>query len=165
LIKGGLVLPVRRFSICAAVLTVVTIGGLLPMVATVPAAQAAANEVLILGSTVTGGTSSLEAQEVAAQGLTPVVVDDATWSAMSSAQFATYRAIVLGDPTCSGTVPSAAVANTVAWGAAVTGNILINGTDPVFHAGQGGSLVTQKAIDFVIADSGKTGLYASLSCY
>jgi lysophospholipase L1-like esterase len=159
------VLPVRRFSVCAAALAVVTMGGLLPMVATTPAAHAAASEVLILGSTVTGGTSSLEAQEVAAQGLTPIVVDDATWSAMSSAQFATYRAIVLGDATCSSTVPSAAVANTAAWGAAVTGNILINGTDPVYHAGQGGSLVTQKAIDFVIADSGKTGLYVSLSCY
>jgi GDSL-like Lipase/Acylhydrolase family len=159
------VLSVRRFSVWATALAVVTVGGLLPMVATAPAAHAAANEVLILGSTVTGGTSSLEAQEVAAQGLAPIVVDDATWSAMSSAQFATYRAIVLGDATCSGTVPSAAVANTAAWGAAVTGNILINGTDPVFHASQGGSLVTQKAIDFAIADSGKTGLYVSLSCY
>jgi len=129
------VLSVRRFSVWAAALAVVTVGGRLPMVANAPAAHAAANEVLILGSTVTGGTSSLEAQEVAAQGLTPIVVDDATWSAMSSAQFATYRAIVLGDATCSGTVPSAAVANTAAWGAAVTGNILINGTDPVnlFH--------------------------------
>src|SRR5262245_32888432 len=138
----------RRFSVWIAALAVVTVGALLPVGATARAAHAAATEVLILGSTVSGGTRSLEAQGVSAQGLTPIGVEDATWSAMPTAQFATYRAIVLGDPTCSDTVPSAAVANTATWGAAVTGNILINGTDPVYHDSQGGSLVTQKAIDF-----------------
>src|SRR5690349_18485851 len=55
----------RRFSVWIAALAVVTVGGLLPVVATAPAAHAAANEVLILGSTVSGGTGSLEAQEAA----------------------------------------------------------------------------------------------------
>ena len=130
-----------------------------------PAASAAPGEVLILGSTVSGGTSSIEALEVANLGLTPVVVDDASWSTFTAAQFGSYRAIVLGDATCSGTSPAAAEANTAAWGSAVTGNVLVNGTDPVFHSGQGGEGLTRRAIDFVVADASKTGLYVSLSCY
>jgi hypothetical protein len=131
----------------------------------VDSATAAPGNVLILASTVTGGAGSIEADEVSAQGLTPVVVDDATWTAMSAADFASFRAIVLGDPTCSEAVPAAAEANVRTWGPVVNGNVLINGTDPVFHRGQGGEKLTRKAIDFAVADAGKTGLYISLSCY
>jgi hypothetical protein len=126
---------------------------------------AVSGEVLILGSTVTGGTSSVEAQEVTTLGMTPVIVDDATWSAMTTAQFASYRAIVLGDPTCGLTPPAAALANTATWGAAVTGNVIVNGTDPVFHDGQGGDGVTRRSIDFAVANASGTGAYVSLSCY
>ncbi|WP_244282695.1 GDSL-type esterase/lipase family protein [Micromonospora chersina] len=129
------------------------------------ASAAPSDRVLILGSSVTGGTSSVEAQEVVALGLTPVVADDATWTAMSTADFATYRALVIGDPTCESTPPLAAVSTTSVWGPAVSGNILINGTDPVFHASQGGAELTQRTIDYAVADSTKTGLYVSLSCY
>jgi hypothetical protein len=129
-------------------------------------ASAAGNEVLILGSTVTGGTGSIEAQEVVADGLTPVVVDDATWRGMTTSQFSAYRAIVLGDASCTTLGAAQAAQDTVAtWGPAVTGNILINGTDPVFHASQGGADVTTKGIDFVVADATHTGAYVSLSCY
>ncbi|HEY5182027.1 MAG TPA: SGNH/GDSL hydrolase family protein [Dermatophilaceae bacterium] len=127
--------------------------------------HAAPGEVLILDSTVTGGMASIEAQEVTALGLTPVLVDDAGWAAKTAADFANYRALVLGDATCSSILPTAAQATTATWGAAVTGNVLINGTDPVFHAGQGGDTLTRRAIDFALADGSKTGLYASLSCY
>lgn len=61
--------------------------------------------------------------------------------------------------------PSAAIANHDTWGAAITGNIIINGTDPVFHDGQGGNALTRHSVDFAIAQTNKTGLYASLSCY
>jgi hypothetical protein len=127
-------------------------------------AGAASGEVLILVTTVTGGENSVEASEVAAQGLTPVVVDAATWQSMTTAQFSNYRAIILGDATCGGD-PSAAIANHDTWGAAITGNIIINGTDPVFHDGQGGNALTRHSVDFAIAQTNKTGLYASLSCY
>src|SRR5687768_12344873 len=53
-------------------------------------AAAATGEVLILGPTVTGGLSSNEANAVTALGKTPVVVDAATWGAMTTAQFALY---------------------------------------------------------------------------
>lgn len=156
----------------AAALAVATVGALLPMVAGGPVAQAATNNVLILDSTVTGGTSSLEAQEVSAQGFTPVVVDDATWEGMTTAQFASYGAILIGDPTCGSyddtSNLTAALSNPGTWGAAVNGNVLIIGTDPVYHAGGDptsgpGQLITH-GIDFALAQAGKTGAYIDLSC-
>jgi len=128
-------------------------------------ANAVTNEVLILGSTVSGGTSSIEAQEISRLGLTPVVVDDATWSAKSTTDFARYRALVLGDATCSSSRPAAAESTTDKWGPAVTGSVLINGTDPVFHASQGGEAITRRGVDFAVGDATKTGVYVSLSCY
>src|SRR5258708_8905457 len=102
------------------------------------AASAAANEVLMLGSTLPGGAGSLEAQRVIADGFTPVIVDNPTWTSMTTAQFASYRAIVIGDPTCGNyndtSHLTAALSNPATWGAAVNGNVLIIGTDPVFHS-------------------------------
>src|SRR5712692_9327127 len=60
----------------------------------------AASDVLILSTTVTNGTNSLEAQAAQALGLTVNVVDPATWGGMTTTDFASYKAIVLGDPTC-----------------------------------------------------------------
>ncbi len=89
---------------------------------------------------------------------------------MTSAQFATYRAIILGDPTCSTITPDeqAAAANAKTWGSVVNGNVVIVGTDPVFHAASGtpgAEVLTRRGIDFAAAQSGKTGAYISLSCY
>jgi hypothetical protein len=130
-------------------------------------AGAVVNRVLILDGTVTGGTSSLEATEAGAQGMAVDVVDTTTWSSMTTAQFANYRAIILGDPTCQsiGAAEQAAAANAKTWGPAINGNIVIAGTDPVFHASQGGATLTQRAVDFALAQTGKTGAYISLSCY
>ena len=61
-----------------------------------------ANSVLILDIAVSGGASSLEAMAATAAGHTVVVVSDTTWLAMSAADFASYRALVLGDATCPG---------------------------------------------------------------
>jgi RHS repeat-associated protein len=136
------------------------------------AAAAAANEVLILGSTVTGGTASEEGQRITADGFTPVVVDDPTWKSMTTGQFASYRAIVIGDPYCGAygdqSHIAAAVSNTATWGAAVNGNVLIIGTDPVLHSGgtltsSPGQLVSH-GIDFALAQAGKVGAYIDLSC-
>jgi hypothetical protein len=137
------------------------------MIAASPRSSVAAvsDQVLILADTVTGGVSSIEASEVAAKGLTPIVVDDSTWAGMTTAQFASYRAIVLGDPTCGGTAPAAAAANASTWGAAVSGNVVIVGTDAVFHASQGGEALTRRGVDFAIDQPEKTGAYVTLSCY
>lgn len=155
-----------------------------PVVGTIQSAMASPGKVLILSTTVTGGTSSLEASlagsgtvsagplgTLTGLGFTVDVVSPATWASMTTAQFASYQAIILGDPTCS-TSPSsaaAAIANTDVWGPAVTGNVVVIGTDPVFHFtfGPGAEIaqVTFNAIKFATSKPGSTGMYISLSCY
>jgi hypothetical protein len=122
--------------------------------------------VLILADTDGGSKYSTEATT---QGFTPVVVSDAAWATYSQTDFASFRAIILGDPTCSGlptTSITAAEANSATWGAAVgTGPKLIIGTDEGFHFSQGGAQLISSGISFVTSDATKTGIYISLSCY
>lgn len=156
----------RKLFVLAAA-CVLSLGLWFPVVAKAISAPDA-NSVLILDSTVTGGVLSVEAVQAVALGFTPVVVSPATWSAMTAAEFATYRALVLGDPTCG--VPAspyidAALANQAVWGPVINGNVIVNGTDPVYHQAQGGTQLTNSSIAFAADDPGKTGLYVSLSCY
>jgi len=116
--------------------------------------------VLILDTTVVGGASSVEANAARALGFNVDVVNSDQWAAMSRADFGRYRAIILGDRSC-GSFYTAAEANTGTWGPVVTGNVIINGTDPVFH---GKPLLASTGIAFATAVSGKTGAYISLSC-
>jgi Ca2+-binding RTX toxin-like protein len=127
--------------------------------------SAAPGEVLILADTVTGGATSTLAQKFELAGKTPVVVDSATWESMTAAQFDSYDAIVLGDPTCGGIAPPAAEANAAVWSSVVDGNVVIIGTDETWHEVQGGAALMEKAAAFSVAESGKTGAYISLSCY
>jgi cysteine-rich repeat protein len=122
--------------------------------------------VLILDTTVVGGASSAEALEAAELGLTPVVVDAETWRASTASDFATYRAIVLGDPTCEGSTEPVAIAeaNRDVWGPVVKGNVVVNVTDPAYHGEHGGTQLTRSSIAFA-ADADSTGAYVSLSCY
>jgi len=130
-----------------------------------------ANSVLILNDTVTGGAGSFEATKAASLGFTVVVASAAQWGAMTTAEFASYRALILGDPTCVlGTAPiAAAEANKAVWGAAVDGNVIVIGTDPTYHSTYGpfvGPLqLIQSGIAFAGASATKTGAYICLSCY
>ena len=142
---------------------------LMGLVAVTPAAAVGA-DVLILDTTVTGGASSLEATQAALLGLSVDVVNPVQWAAMTTAQFASYKAIVLGDPTCEeapAPALTAAELNRTVWSPAVTGNVIVNGTDPVYHAPFQAGAVTliNRSINFAAAEPGKTGLYLSLSCY
>lgn len=132
-------------------------------------AQAAAGEVLILGTTITGGMSSPEALAVIAAGKVPVVVTEAQWSAMTAADFASYDGIVLGDATCTTdkSVYAAAAANANIWGPVINGNIIIIGCDPVYHRGTepGAQKLIDQGIAFSLAEPGKIGAYLCLSCY
>jgi len=128
-----------------------------------------ANSVLILGTTDGGGSFSAEAT---AQGFTTVVVSAGDWATYTQADFETFRAIILGDPTCvNNTGPiAAAEANRSLWSAAVGGPAsdnpkLIIGTDEDFHIGLGGAQLITSGIEFVTSSAGLTGLYVSLSCY
>ena len=134
------------------------------------------NSVLILGSSVSGGAASLEATTATSQGFTVVIDSDVAWAARTTADFATFKALILGDPTCQGggaaaSATAAAVANNAVWGPAVSGNVVLIGTDPTFHSSfgpggaQGGDTVASSGIAFAAAAAGDTGLYATLSCY
>ncbi len=131
-------------------------------------AQAQNGRVLILGSTVTGGAASDEANAATAAGLGVDVVTDAQWAAMTQAQFAAYNALILGDPTCQvGTAGGVgtATANSAVWGPIVNGNVIAIGTDEVYHSSQGGLQLTNNAVAFAGNEPAKTGMMISLSCY
>jgi Domain of unknown function (DUF6531) len=135
-------------------------------------AGATSGTVLILGASVTNGSSSVEAEEATSLGYTVDVVDNSTWGSMTTAEFHSYSAIILGDPTCnsSDSEISAATSNADTWGAAVNGNVAIAGTDPVYHYTYGGNeagalKVTQDAVAYALSRPGTTGAYISLSCY
>jgi hypothetical protein len=131
--------------------------------------NAAIGSVLIYGPSLNGVPDNEHTLAVAA-GYTVTVADAATWSGMTTAQFASYDAIVFGDPTCvnNDTSPLAAAdANKAVWSAAVTGRITLNGADAVTHGNQGvaaANVFTTNSIKFA-ADGTGTGLYVSLSCY
>lgn len=164
----------RYMLVLAAVFAVGLLG------AFAASSAAAAPQALILGSTVSPGTAtdgsgvSLEQQQAQADGFTVTVVDDATWSSMTAAQFAAYQVIIIGDPTCDNTVQAGSVAesNKAVWEPVVMssgGNKVLVGTDPTYHNdGPGGShrgdLLEAKGIAFAGAISGATGAYIDLSC-
>lgn len=133
-------------------------------------ALAAPNEVLILQSTVANPpSSSREYYWVQQLGFTPVVVNGAQWASMTTGQFSSYEAIVLGDPSCAGdTTPIlAAIQNQAVWNAAVDGNVILIGTDAAYHSTAGGDSLIKYGLDFVTANagSGETGAFVMLSCY
>lgn len=136
---------------------------------------------LILGSTIspgvgpcTTGGGSFEECGAIADGFDVTVVDDATWGAMTAADFAQYQVLIIGDPTCGDTVDGAAGANAAVWQPVVMasgGNRVIIGTDPVYHSQFGGGNATtggpkliQNGIAFAGAVSGATGAYVDISC-
>jgi len=134
--------------------------------------KAAPGEVLILAASVTGGLGSPEAAAVVSAGKTPVLASDATWRAMTGADFAAYDALVIGDPTCETCVScyvQAAVDTAAVWGPVLSGNVIIIGSDPVYHVtygpGAGPARLIKQGIAFAVAEAGKTGGYLDLSCY
>jgi hypothetical protein len=144
----------------------------LPALAANPVPQA---DVLILGSTVTPDPiSGISPEQAAARslGLSVEVATDAAWTAKTASDFSAYKAIILGDPSCStfdATPAAAAAADTNVWGPGITGNVLIMGADPSFHVlndvnGAAFELIAS-GIQFAAATPGKTGAYLSLSCY
>lgn len=124
-----------------------------------------ANSVLILATTDGGSQYSAEA---ATQGFTAVVETAANWATYTQADFESFRAIILGDPSCQvGTSAiTAAEGNRALWSAAVgDGPKILIGTDEQLHSGSGGAQLIASGISFVTSEPAQTGLYLSLSCY
>jgi hypothetical protein len=136
-----------------------------------PATHALASgpQALILGATVYG-SPSVEESDLESQGWTVTVADDATWDAMTAPQFAAYQLLVFGDPACTSDpgIEAAAVSDEATWAPLVDGNIIVLGTDPVYHylfgGEQGAGVLISHALAYAGAQAGKTGAYVDLSC-
>lgn len=135
--------------------------------------------VLILSTTVVPDTSpggnplkSVEQEAAESLGLSVEVATPAQWAGKSAADFASYRAIILGEPNCANDLSNiaAAEANRGTWGPAVKGNVIVLGNDTTYHVLAGTPLpanprlVTQKGIEFATSHP-LTGAFISLSCY
>ncbi len=131
----------------------------------------AAAQVAILDTTVYGGTSSPEAQAASAAGYAVHLIPPATWQTMTTADFAAYDALVLGDPDCQvgTTAVAAATATADVWAPAVDGNVILIGADPVWHINHhdpvgGAQALNDLGMAFALSGEG-TGAYITLSCY
>jgi hypothetical protein len=134
---------------------------------------------LLLGTSVTvpgpppaGSGESIEQYEAQKDGYAVTSVTAAQWDAMTAAQFAKYRVLIIGDPTCddaSGFAP--AVTDKATWEPVVMksgGNKVLIGTDPTYHytndsAPQGAKLEAN-GIAYAGQVAGATGAYVDLSC-
>ncbi len=164
-IVGGVVIALALAALGWTLLAVTSAGS--------PAARAETGQkALVLDSSVNGGATSPEAVRATALGFAVTVVNGATWSTMTAAQFADYQLVIAGDPAC-GALPQAVTANAQALADAVmaraggntaAGNRVLIGTDPVFHLPAGGDRLVDSAIDFAGVQDGATGLYLSFSC-
>jgi len=124
------------------------------------------DKVLILGSSITGGLQSREAQAVAAAAPTASIhiVTPEQWRAMTAEQFMSYRALIIGDGACqSGTAAfQAAIDTRDIWGDIVDGDLALLATDPTTN---GTPQLVENAIQFVLSSvQYRTGMYIALGC-
>ncbi|KAJ2902795.1 hypothetical protein MKZ38_000076 [Zalerion maritima] len=97
-----------------------------------------------------------------------VAVTEHEWRKMSPGHFASFDAIIIGDPFCKSEMPTFIKETTDSWGPAVTGNIMISGNSPSAVAQRKVKAAEEfvaSALNFVANIQGATGLYFSLSCY
>ena len=130
----------------------------------------AGHRVLIYGPTLARGRAINERKVALRLGFGVTVVTKDEWSAMTEVDFGDFSTIVFGDPACKGSTDrlDTAIANQATWSAAVDGNVVVGGFDPVWHANHG----TKPGPERLIANSLRftglgngTGLDVSLSCY
>lgn len=170
--SSGRLAAIRNRAIRLVMAFAVAVGGWGASLSATPVH--AAGQALINGDTVSGGASSLEATEAAADGFTVTVVTGAQWDTMTAAQFAAFQVLIIGDPTCD-TMALSATSNAAVWAPVVmgtaggntqAGNRVLIGTDPVFHhfAHPGATKLIKDGIAFAGALAGRTGLYLDFSC-
>jgi hypothetical protein len=100
------------------------------------------------------------------------VADEDRWRSMTTEEFATFDAIVVGDPDCGyssyydeSDYMDAVLETRDTWAPAVTGQVILVGSDPMFHQRRDGAvMLTENALDWAVGGD-STGMYFSLSCY
>lgn len=126
-----------------------------------------AARILVYGPGLTLGTGMLTAGTA-----TMTVVDEATWSAMTTADFGQYDIIWIDGANCAGTadVTYGTVQDTIAtWGPAVRGRSLIMIGDPDHHGGVEATTFYNNAAGWLKqqgrnADGGRTSLFFNWGC-
>ena len=111
-----------------------------------------------------------EASIAEAMGFDVTIATKDQWVAMSTADFQAFGAIVFADPGCKSSTRRLDVAEATAatWSGAIQGNVVVTGTDPVWHLNHGTApgpeLLIGNTLNYVSQGDG-TGLSVSLSCY
>lgn len=181
-----------RFGACAVSLFAAVMGSLALLPRPLEAVPVTSPpRVLILDETVDGGTNSQEAAaaQLAIPGCAVDIVSAANWYGIPATGFSgptgygfdKYRAIILGDPICTGPTTNgmgtstpgylagltALNATKAVWTPAVSGNVILEGVDNAFHApfNVGADKTLKRGIAFAVNDPNNTGLYYALSCY
>lgn len=138
-----------------------------PVVTTAGATSSPTKTALIYGPSVINGTSSMEAQDLVAQGYAVTIASSTQWASMSTSEFAAYNLLVVGDPRCNDVFyNSPLTSSATTWVPAVSGNVILIGTDPAFH---GQFLAAPRTAMYnMLAYAGSkanaTNLYLDLSC-
>ena len=105
-----------------------------------------------------------ESSILTADGHTVTEWDASVWASAVQADFEAFDAIVFGDHDCSGPYSTdfeTVYTSRATWSAAVTGNIVVTGTDAGCHSGStGADGFVESAVDWAASGNG-TGLYAS----
>jgi RHS repeat-associated protein len=180
----GPVLGVTGAGLSAVPVAVVAAGTVAAAAAATVATAAAAHAqsgapVLVLDQN--GETTAPEATLLQAAGYTVTQVTPSAWDSMSQAQFEGYAALVVGDPSTSGScstlMPTTGTSGSDAlgttWQAAVQGNIAVLGAAPAAAATTAANTLVTDSAGYAAAGwnssgsgttSSGTGLYLSLNC-
>ncbi|KAK3942049.1 hypothetical protein QBC46DRAFT_310187 [Diplogelasinospora grovesii] len=100
-----------------------------------------------------------------------VCASEDEWYSMKTADFAKYKGIVIPDPTGNTSMSTIKFLDDTkkVWSPAVTGNMVLIGTDPSFHAKwynlPGAYAMMSDSIAHIATSKNGTGMYVSLSCY
>ncbi|KAK4192255.1 hypothetical protein QBC35DRAFT_244689 [Podospora australis] len=118
------------------------------------------------------GLKYREYDEAKKLGLNPhVCKDEDEWNRMTTSDFAKYKAIIVPDCLCNTSLNTIKFLDDTkkVWSPAVTGNMVLIGTDPSYHARwynlSGAYAMMKDSIALVSTGKNGTGMYFSLSCY
>ncbi len=121
----------------------------------------------VIGSNgISGASGSLEQTILQSEGYSVTIATASQWDALTSAQFASYQLLVIGDPRC-GSAGINAATNESTWMPAVNGNVIVIGSDPAYHYANGNNnayATAQAALAYAGSNPTATNLYLDLSC-
>lgn len=125
-----------------------------------------AHSMLVLESAVPGSARSLTLAAAAELGYTIEFATDQEWISRTAQEFASYRLLVTGDPSCGAQGPFAVAESTKSvWSPAIQGNVVVlpASTNFLGRVRDGGTLLTTRSTRFA-AEGPATGLLLVNTC-